>query len=270
MDNRPIGVFDSGLGGLTSVKELASLLPGEDLVYFGDTARIPYGGRSADTIIRYGKEDIDFLLQNGVKAILCACGTVSSTLPQTLTDALPVPYVGVVAASSAAAVAASRSGNIGLIATAASVRSGSYERHIAALAPQAKVTSNACPLLVPLIENGYVRRGDPITTAFVREYLAPILAAGVDTLILGCTHYPIIADTIADVAGSDVSLVNSGSEGAKALCSLLRENDLLCGKPTGGSIDLYISDSGENFAEIGGLFLGKDVHGTVHPFTVWD
>ena len=270
MDNRPIGVFDSGLGGLTSIKELAALLPGEDIVYFGDTARIPYGGRSADTIVRYGKEDIDFLLQNGVKAILCACGTVSSTLPQTLTDALPVPYVGVVAASSAAAVAASRSGNIGLIATAASVHSGSYERHVKALCPNANVMSNPCPLLVPLIENGYVRRGNAITTAFVREYLAPILAAEADTLILGCTHYPIIADTIADVAGPAVTLVNSGSEGANALCALLRENGLLCDKTTGGHIDFYLSDSGENFAEIGSLFLGKDVHGTVHPFTLWD
>ena len=270
MDNRPIGVFDSGLGGLTSVKEQTHLLPGEDIVYFGDTARVPYGGRSADTIIRYGSEDIDFLLRGNVKAILCACGTVSSNLPQTLTDALPVPFVGVVQAAAAAAVAASKNGRIGIIATAASIRSGGYERAIRALAPQAQLTAQACPLLVLLIENGRIAADYPITTAVARDYLAPVRAAGVDTLILGCTHYPIIAPILRALLGPGVTLIDSGRAGAGALRDTLAQRALLGTRQTGGEISFYVSDSGESFAEIGGIFLGYDVHGTVHPFTLWE
>ena len=270
MDNRPIGVFDSGLGGLTGVKELVRLLPGEDIVYFGDTARVPYGGRGADTIIRYGKEDIQFLLSKGVKAVLCACGTVSSTLPAAVTDALPVPFVGVVQAAAQAAVRASGSGRIGVIATAASVRSGGYEAAVRALRPDSVLTARACPLFVPVIENGYVGRGDLIVTTLAKEYLAPVRRAGVDTLILGCTHYPLIAGAIADEMGPGVRLIDSGAEGAAALRQLLERQGLLNGRTSGGAVSFYVSDSGENFAEVGGLFLGKDVHGTVHPFTLWD
>ena len=235
MDNRPIGVFDSGLGGLTGVKELTHLLPGEDIVYFGDTARVPYGGRSADTIIRYGSEDIDFLLRGNVKAILCACGTVSSNLPQTLTDALPVPFVGVVQAAAAAAVAASKNGRIGIIATAASIRSGGYERAIRALAPQAQLTAQACPLLVPLIENGRIAADDPITTAVARDYLAPVRAAGVDTLILGCTHYPFIKPLLRELVPASVSLVDTGAAVARRLEQLLAERGLLAADGEGGA-----------------------------------
>ena len=270
MDNRPIGVFDSGLGGLTGVKELVRLLPGEDIVYFGDTARVPYGGRSADTIIRYGKVDVQFLLSKGVKAVLCACGTVSSTLPAAVTEALPVPFVGVVQAAAAAAAAASGSGRIGVIATAASIRSGGYEAAVRALRPDSALTARACPLFVPVIENGYVGRRDPIVTALAKEYLAPVRQAGVDTLILGCTHYPLIAGAIADEMGPGVRLIDSGAEGAAALRRLLERQGLLNGRAEGGAVSFYVSDSGENFAEVGGLFLGKDVHGTVHPFTLWD
>ena len=268
MDNRPIGVFDSGLGGLTGVRELAKLLPGEDIVYFGDTARTPYGSRSRDTILRYGKQDIEFLLSKGVKAILCACNTVSSTLPETYTDALPVPFVGVVRAAAAAAAARSASGRIGIIATAATVKSGSYEAVIRPLRADARLTAQACPLFVPVIENGYLDRRNPITVTLAREYLAPIRAAGVDTLILGCTHYPLIAGTIADEMGPGVTLVDSGAEGALALRRLLEERDLLCGRVQGGNLSFYVSDSGENFAEIGALFLGRDLSGGIHPYTL--
>ncbi len=271
MDNRPIGVFDSGLGGLTGVRELARLLPGEDLLYFGDTARTPYGSRSRDTIIRYGQQDVAFLLSRGVKAILCACNTVSSTLPADYTAGLPVPFIGVVDASAAAAARATKNGRIGVIATAATVKSGSYTRALNALdAPQLplSVTVRACPLFVPVIENGYVGRGEPIVTALAREYLAPLKEAGVDTLILGCTHYPLIADAIADEMGPGVTLIDSGAQGALALRDALAGAGRLRGRTSGGEVQFYVSDSGENFAEVGGLFLGKDLSGAVHPFTL--
>ena len=268
MDNRPIGVFDSGLGGLTSVRELARLLPGEDILYFGDTARTPYGSRSRDTIIRYGREDVELLLARGVKAILCACNTVSSTLPADYPAGLPVPLVGVVDASAAAAVRATKNGRIGVIATAATVKSGSYTRALDALDGSLAVTAKACPLFVPVIENGYVGREEPIVTALAREYLAPLKEAGVDTLILGCTHYPLIAEAIADEMGPGVTLIDSGAQGALALRGALGDAGLLRARRSGGEVQFYVSDSGENFAEVGSLFLGKDLAGAVHPFTL--
>ena len=268
MDNRPIGVFDSGLGGLTSVRELAKLLPGEDILYFGDTARTPYGSRSRDTILRYGMQDIEFLLSKGVKAILCACNTVSATLPASYTNQLPVPFVGVVEAAAAAAARTSANGRIGVIATAATVKSGSYQAAIRPLRPDAQLTIQACPLFVPVIENGYLDRRDPITVLLAREYLTPVRAAGVDTLILGCTHYPLIAGTIADEMGPEVTLVDSGAQGALVLRRLLEARDLLCARSKGGNLSFYVSDSGENFAEIGALFLGRDLSGGIHPYTL--
>ena len=250
------------------MRELARLLPGEDLLYFGDTARTPYGSRSRDTIIRYGREDVELLLARGVKAILCACNTVSSTLPADYTAGLPVPFVGVVDASAAAAVRATKNGRIGVIATAATVKSGSYTRALDALEGSLAVTAKACPLFVPVIENGYVGREEPIVTALAREYLAPLKEAGVDTLILGCTHYPLIAEAIADEMGPGVTLIDSGAQGALALRGALEGAGLLRARRSGGEVQFYVSDSGENFAEVGSLFLGKDLAGAVHPFTL--
>ena len=188
MDKRPIGVFDSGMGGLTAVRQLQAILPGEDIVYFGDTGRVPYGSRSPETIRQYAEQDIRFLLSQDVKFLLAACGTVSSTLPKSYTEALPVPYVGVVGAAVSAAAAATKNGRIGVIATPATIRSRSYENRIRSILPGAEVFTKSCPMFVPLVENGYVGPNDPITTAIAHEYLDEIRAKGVDTLILGCTH----------------------------------------------------------------------------------
>lgn len=266
MDERPVGVFDSGLGGLTAIRQLERLLPGEKLVYFGDTARVPYGGRSAGTLQKYVKEDVAFLLSKGVKAILCACGTASSNLPAGLIEGLPVPFVGVIEASAAAAVQAAAGGPIGVIATAATIKSGAYEKAIRRLCPGAQITALACPLLVPLIENGYVDPDDPITGLVLEEYLPALRAAGVRALILGCTHYPLISAAIARRMGPGVTLIDSGAQGALALRALLQHRGLLCGRPAGAHISFYVSDSGENFAELASLFLGREVRGEVHPF----
>lgn len=210
----PIGVFDSGLGGLTAVRELRRILPGEDIVYFGDTGRVPYGTRGVDVIVRYAKQDIAFLLEQNVKYVMAACGTVSSTLPEAYTRTLPVPYTGVVQSAAAAAVRATRTGLIGVIGTPATVKSGSYNAAIAALMPGARIVATACPLFVPLVENGYFGADNAVTRLVARDYLKDIRAAGVDTLILGCTHYPLIAPIIADLMGPEVALIDPGRETA--------------------------------------------------------
>ena len=194
-----IGVFDSGLGGLTAVRELRRILPGEDIVYFGDTGRVPYGTRGRDIIVEYAKQDIAFLLSKGVKAVIAACGTVSSTLPAEVAASLPVPYMGVVESAARAAVLATKTGRIGVIGTPATVASGSYPAAIRRLMPGAAITATACPLFVPLVENGYFGVQNPVTRLVAQDYLKDVKSAGVDTLILGCTHYPLIAPVLADL-----------------------------------------------------------------------
>lgn len=263
----PIGVFDSGLGGLTAVRELRRLLPHEDIVYFGDTGRVPYGTRGADIIIRYAKQDIAFLLEQNVKYIMAACGTVSSTLPGAYTDALPVPYTGVVQSAAAAAVRATRTGRIGVIGTQATVQSGSYQAAIAALLPAAQVTATACPLFVPLVENGYFGRDNAVTRMVAQDYLRDIQAAGVDTLILGCTHYPLIAPILADLMGEGVALIDPGRETAGAARAALREAGLLRTEGQ-GTARYYVSDSPEQFARLSDWFLGEYAGGGVIRISV--
>ena len=188
MDQRPIGVFDSGSGGLTAVREIRSILPFENIIYFGDTSRVPYGGRSAEILLRYARQDVHFLRSFDVKALLVACGTVSTNALPVLAAENDIPVLGVVKPSCAAAAAATRNKRVGLIATAASVRSGAYERCLAALDGTIQVYVKACPLFVPLVENGRFRPGDPVIETVAREYLEPLRATGIDTLILGCTH----------------------------------------------------------------------------------
>ena len=194
MDPRPIGVFDSGLGGLTAVRQLRRVLPGEDIVYFGDTGRVPYGSRGRDIIVQYARQDIRFLLQQDVKFIIAACGTVSSTYPPEEAAKLPVPFTGVVGATARAAVDATRNKKVGIIGTAATVRSGSYAAVIRDMMPEVEIFARACPMFVPLVENGYFNDGNPVTKLIIAEYLQELKDAGVDTLILGCTHYPAEKD----------------------------------------------------------------------------
>ena len=196
MDGRPIGVFDSGLGGLTAVRVLRRILPEEDLVYFGDTARVPYGGRSRETLLKYSRQDLRFLRSRDLKAVLIACGTVSTTSLETLQAENDLPIVGVVEPTCRRAVSVSRSRRIGMIATLASVRSGAYEAVLRRLDPSVEVLCRPCPLFVPLVENGRFRKGDVVIETVAREYLTPLLEWGADTLILGCTHYPLLEETV--------------------------------------------------------------------------
>ena len=207
MDTRPIGVFDSGLGGLTAVRQLRRVLPGEDIVYFGDTGRVPYGSRGRETIIQYARQDIGFLLSKNVKFIVAACGTVSSTYPPAEAAHLPVPFTGVVGAAARCAAAATRTGRIGIIGTQATIRSGSYQALLRQLVPDAQLFAKACPLFVPLVENGYVDDGNPVTKLVIADYLTELRDTGIDTLILGCTHYPLLERLIGEFMGPEVALI---------------------------------------------------------------
>ncbi len=268
MNKGPIGVFDSGLGGLSAVRRLRSMLPGEDLVYFGDTGRVPYGTRGRDTIIAYAKQDIAFLCSQQVKCILAACGTVSSTLPAEETDPLPVPYLGVVLPTAAAAAAAPKNGRVAVLGTEATVASGVYQAALTNLRPGVESLGIACPLFVPLVENGRFAPGDALSTLAAQEYLAPVQAFGADTVILGCTHYPLLAGIIGGVLGPDATLVDSGYEAAKQLQKTLEAKGLLSGKTAGGSVQYYVSDDADRFGRLAGIFLGGEAGGPVQQVNI--
>ena len=260
MDNRPIGVFDSGLGGLTAVRHLQRLLPNENIVYFGDTGRVPYGTRSRDTIRRYAAEDCHLLLEKDVKFIIAACGTVSSVAPDLLAE-LPVPAIGVVTPTARAAVQATKNGRVGIIGTAATVRSASFEKAMHAINPEIQVTATPCPLFVPLVESGWISEEDPVAIPMVKRYLTAVKEAGVDTLILGCTHFPLLAPIIQKELG-DVTLIDSGRETAALCAALLKESDQLAA-PRQGEAKFYVSDQPEGFSQVAEIFLGQSVEQAV-------
>ncbi len=260
-----IGVFDSGLGGLTAVKELMQVLPGENIVYFGDTARVPYGTRSRETICKFAAQDLRFLLEKNPKAVLVACGTVSSVAIPQLQQMTEVPIIGVVHPAAVAACNATRNGRIGILGTSATVKSGSYQSAIGSLLPQAQVTACACPLFVPLVENGYL--DSRITLLAAEEYVAPLLESGVDTVILGCTHYPLLKPLLSRLFGSAVTLIDSGREAALALARVLRERGELSGN-TQGTRRYYVSDEISNFANIAGMFLDRNIDGEVEKVSI--
>ena len=262
MDQRPIGVFDSGLGGLTALRELRKLLPGEDLIYFGDTGRVPYGGRSRETILRYARQDVAFLRSFDLKAIVVACGTVSANALQELKGENDLPIFGVVGPAAAAAVKATRNKKVGLIGTAASIRSGAYEEEMGRIDPTVRVTALACPLFVPLVENGRFRPGDRVVELVVEEYLAPMKASGVDTLVLGCTHYPLLSQVIGNFMGPGVRLIDSGASCADRAGEWLGERGMLAERAA-GACRYFVSDSTQDFARLASIFLGETVTGTV-------
>ncbi len=264
MDKRPIGVFDSGLGGLTAVSEIMRLLPDEDIVYFGDTARVPYGTRSEETIIRYAKEDVDFLRSFDIKAILMACGTVSSVALPKIKDDYDIPLFGVVKPAASAAAAATRNGKIGIIGTSATVKSRSYEREILKLLPDAEILAKACPLFVPLVENGRTSPDDVVVMTVVSEYLSEFKEKGVDTLIMGCTHYPIIEAALSRFMGEGVTLINPGLEAAR----LLKQDGNIKKNEHGGNYKFFVSDDAEGFGELGSLFLGGEMRGEVKKIQI--
>lgn len=265
--NLPIGVFDSGLGGLTAVKELKKVLPNESIVYFGDTGRVPYGTRSKSTIIRYASQDANFLLEKGVKAIVAACGTVSSSAKEELKK-LPVPYIDVITATALAAVNATQNKKIGVIGTGATVKSGSFSKAINAIDSEIEVTATACPLFVSLVENGFIEEDNEVTLLVAKKYLKDIIEADVDTLILGCTHFPIIAPVIRKVMGEKVKLIDSGKETARYVKEILSAEALLNNSESTANYNYFVSDDTENFKNIAEIFLQGDIDGEVERIDI--
>jgi len=262
MDNRPIGVFDSGLGGLTAVRSLRQILPEENLIYFGDTARVPYGGRSKETLLKYARQDVRFLRSYDLKAIVIACGTVSTTSLTELQAENDLPIIGVVEPTCRRAVAQTRNKKVGLIATLASVRSGAYEAQIKKLDGAVQMSVKSCPLFVPLVENGRIHPGDTVIETVAREYLEPLRDDGIDTLILGCTHYPLIAPIIAGIMGPGVTLVSAGEESAFELKRMLKASGLRADENRRGDAEFCVSDRVEDFERIASLFLQEDLRHT--------
>jgi glutamate racemase len=254
--NGAIGVFDSGIGGLTVLRALLRALPHESFVYFGDTARVPYGTKSAETVLRFSRENVRFLLDEGVKFVVVACNTASASAVPVLRDEVPVPVVGVIEPGVRAAVERSKSSRIGVIGTAATIRSGAYQNGIKALSPAADVKASACPLFVPLVEEGWV--DTEVTERVAETYLAQFRDDGVDTLVLGCTHYPLLHDVIQRVVGPRVTLVDSAVETAKEVHQRLVAEGME--KTRGeGELAVYLSDIAPNFKEIGERILGRPI-----------
>lgn len=266
MNGGAIGVFDSGLGGLTTVRQLHRLMPEERIIYFGDTGRVPYGSRSREILRKYAQQDMAFLMHHQVKMVIAACGTVSSTSAD-LGAQLPVPFTGIIEPAARAAVQATRTGRIGVIATAATIASEALPRAIRALMPTADVRQQACPLFVPLVEGGFTDPADPVTRMVAERYLAPLRGA-VDTLILACTHYPIIAPIIGSVMGDGVTLIDSGAETARHALRVLESAGLRADPAAPGGTEYYVTDRVQDFERIGGLFLGQQLTGDVHHVDV--
>lgn len=264
MDSRPIGVFDSGLGGLSVIKELNRVLPDENIVYFGDTGRVPYGTKSAETVCRYASQDERFLLSHGVKMIIAACGTVSSVAGE-IAKELPVPYIEVVTPAAEAAVRATKNGKIGVLGTAATVNSNSYKNKMLEINPLLKIVQTACPLFVQLVEVGWIDRDDEVTVKTAQRYLKEMKEQGVDTVILGCTHFPAIKDIIAEVMGDGVTLINSGEQAALKAAETLRQSDAL---GEGGNRKFFVSDRVQSFTETAGILLGSDIGDNVEQINI--
>lgn len=268
MDNRPIGVFDSGLGGLTAVRRLASLMPNENIIYFGDTGRVPYGTRSRDTIFRYATQDVNFLRTFDLKAIVIACGTVSSIALDDLREQENLPIFGVVVPTAQKAVQVTKNNRIGIIATPATIRTGAYERVIRAENPDVTLLAKSCSLFVPLVEAGRTHPGDVVIETIAAEYLQPMKDAGVDTLVLGCTHYPLLTEVIGNFMGPDVRLLDSGAEVAEQLTGYLDRHDLRADPERTGEYRWYVSDSVESFHDLASIFLGREVTEPVEQIAI--
>jgi glutamate racemase len=253
---RPIGIFDSGIGGLTVARQIHRVLPREDLVYLGDTARVPYGTKSASTVIRFACEDTRFLLQYHVKAVVVACNTASAWALPTLERKFNIPVFGVILPGVRAALEKTRNHRIGIIATNATIRSQAYNRGILARDDEASVFAKACPLLVPLVEEGWI--GHSVTLQILREYLKPLLQQNIDTLVLGCTHYPLLKAAIRQIVKGRVSLVDSAESCAHYVRERLQHLDLLSRKRRRlGRIQPFVTDEVERFEEMARRFLGS-------------
>jgi glutamate racemase len=247
-DVRPIGVFDSGIGGLTVVKALRDLLPNENIFYLGDTARVPYGPKSPETVQRYAIELADMLIKENAKSLVVACNTVSSVALPALTKKFPVPVIGVIEPGARAALAASRNRHIGVIGTRATIRSGAYEKALRAADGNVRVSSCACPLLVPLIEEGLLN--DEVTDRVILRYLEPLLKDDIDTLVLGCTHYPLLTGAIARVLKRQMMLVDSAQNCARAVEEMLDQQSLRAAPLNNGKLHVALTDAPDTFLNV--------------------
>ncbi len=256
-DEAPIGVFDSGMGGLTVVREMMRQLPNESIIYFGDTARVPYGPKSPDTVLRYSREITSYLRGQGVKAMVVACNTATAHALPALREEFDLPIVGVIQPGARAVTRATKTRRVGVIGTAGTIKSRAYEKEIRKLLPDATIISQACALFVPLVEEGWVDT-EP-TRAIARNYLAPLVAAEVDTVVLGCTHYPLMKTVIGNVVGRQVRLIDSAEETARETGEILRENELANTTPNRARYRFIASDAPDTFLTLGERFLGSAI-----------
>jgi glutamate racemase len=263
--SRPIGVFDSGIGGLTVAHEIMRQLPFESILYFGDTARVPYGPKSPETVRRYSREIAAFLRDQDVKALVVACNTATAHALPTLREEMPVPVIGVVEPGARAAVRVAGRRRIGVIGTTGTIRSGAYERAIRELAPDAVVVTQACPLFVPLVEEGWIDH--PVTQQVAQQYLAPLRDAGVRSLVLGCTHYPLLKQVICRAMGAEVALIDSAAETAAEIGRVLAEHGLAAPESGAPARRFVASDDPTQFLQLGQRFLGDAIERVeVHTF----
>ena len=249
-----IGIFDSGVGGLTVLKEIVKALPQEDTIYLGDTARVPYGTKSPETVTRYSRQIAAFLVRRDIKLLVVACNTASAVSLETLEAELPIPVVGVIEPGARRAVAVTRSGKVGVIGTEGTIKSSAYTRAIKRLAPEIEVLTQPCPIFVPLAEEGWTDNEVARLTSL--RYLQTLKDAGVDTLVLGCTHYPLLKKVIAEIMGPDVCLVDSAEETARTVADILAERDLLRPATEKGNHHYYVTDVPAGFIKVGNRFLG--------------
>ncbi|MDP3790763.1 MAG: glutamate racemase [Candidatus Omnitrophota bacterium] len=258
-DSRPIGIFDSGVGGLTVFSEVEKVLPKEAIVYFGDTARVPYGTKSKETITKFSVENVEFLMKHNVKLVLVACNTASSLSLGFLKRCFRVPIIGVIEPGARNAVNVTRSSRVGVIGTNATINSGAYEKAIKKISSKTAVYSQKCPLFVPLAEEGWTK--DNVTRDIASIYLKPLKKKNIDTLILGCTHYPLLKNVVKEVMGSSVHLVDSAQEVAKEARDLLDASGLLNASSGKKKHKFFVSDQPENFVRLGGRFLKRKMQG---------
>ncbi len=252
--DQAIGVFDSGIGGLTVVRRIIQELPGESVIYFGDTARVPYGNKSADTVRRYAQEAAAFLFTRDIKLLVIACNTATAHAEGVLRRALPVPVVGVIEPGARAAVQATRTGRIGVVGTVGTIGSGAYDLAVRRKLPHARVYAQPCPLFVPLVEEGWVSH--PTARLVAVEYLQPLIEMDVDALIMGCTHYPLMRGLISEIMGEQVTLVDSGEETAREVRGLLEERDLLRAGSSPPRYTFLASDSPLRFRDVSRRLVG--------------
>ncbi|HEU4748147.1 MAG TPA: glutamate racemase [Gemmatimonadaceae bacterium] len=253
----PIGVFDSGMGGLTVMREIIQQLPNESVIYFGDTARVPYGPKSPDTVLRYSREITTYLRGEGIKALVIACNTATAHALPALREEHDIPIIGVIEPGARAAARATKSLRVGVVGTAGTIHSHAYEKELRKLLPDVQVTEQACALFVPLVEEGWLDT-EP-TRAIARNYLAPVVAAEVDTLVLGCTHYPLIKTVIGNIVGRDVRLIDSAHETARETGIVLAANGIDNPEANGARYRFIASDAPDTFLSLGQRFLGAEI-----------